>query len=136
MTALSEIGAIAGQLFMKKVLIVDDQDVIRKMMRLALAGRYELYEAADSASAWETLQKVHPDAVILDIMMPGELDGYQLCEKIRQDAHLQKIHVVMVTARGQQADCDRGLAAGANAYFVKPFSPLSLAYHIDGVLTG
>lgn len=121
---------------MKKILIVDDQDVIRKMMRLALSGRYELYEAADSAAAWDVLQKVHPDAVILDIMMPGGVDGYQLCEKIRQDDGLQKIYVVMVTARGQAADRDKGLAAGANAYFVKPFSPLSLAYHLDAALSG
>lgn len=120
---------------MKKILIVDDQDVIRKMMRLSLAGKYELYEAADSAAAWDALQRVRPDAVILDIMMPGDLDGYQLCEKMRSDSNLQKTYVVMVTARGQQADRGRGLAAGANAYFVKPFSPLALASHLDEALS-
>lgn len=116
---------------MKRVLIVDDQDTIRKMLRLTLTGRYELHEAADSGEAWEALRRLRPDAVILDIMMPGDMDGYQLCEKLRADRELHAIHVIMVTARGQDADRQRGIAAGADAYFVKPFSPLALARHLE-----
>jgi two-component system, OmpR family, phosphate regulon response regulator PhoB len=119
---------------MKKVLICDDQDAIRKMLRLTLTGRYELYEAAEAGEAWEILRRVRPDAAILDIMMPGEMDGYQLCEKLRADRDLRGIHVVMVTARGQDADRSRGMSAGADAYFVKPFSPLALARHLDETL--
>lgn len=119
---------------MKKVLIVDDQDTIRKMLRLTLSGRYELFEAADSGEAWEALRRVRPDAVILDIMMPGEMDGYQICEKLRGERELKDIHVVMVTARGQDADRQKGMAAGANAYFIKPFSPLALARHLEEAL--
>jgi len=116
---------------MKKVLIVDDQDTIRKMLRLTLSGRYELFEASDSTEAWEALRHIRPDAVILDIMMPGEMDGYQICEKLRGERELKGIHVVMVTARGQEADRSKGMAAGADAYFVKPFSPLALARHLE-----
>jgi CheY-like chemotaxis protein len=116
---------------MKKVLIVDDQDTIRKMLRLTLANRYELFEAADSSEAWEALRRTRPDVVILDIMMPGEMDGYQFCEKLRGERDLKGIHVVMVTARGQEADRQKGMAAGADAYFVKPFSPLALARHLE-----
>jgi two-component system, OmpR family, phosphate regulon response regulator PhoB len=119
---------------MKKVLIVDDQDAIRKMLRLTLSGRYELFEAAEASEAWETLRRVRPDAVILDIMMPGEMDGYQLCEKLRTDRDLRGTHVVMVTARGQDADRNKGMNAGADAYFVKPFSPLALARHLEETL--
>lgn len=119
---------------MKKVLIVDDQDTIRKMLRLTLSGRYELFEAAEAAEAWDTLRRVRPQAIILDIMMPGEMDGYQLCEKLKADRELRGTHVVMVTARGQEADRQRGMAAGANAYFVKPFSPLALARHLEDAL--
>ena len=119
---------------MKKVLIVDDQDVIRKMMRLALAGRYELYEAADSASAWETLQKVHPDAVILDIMMPGDLDGLQVLDLIKADSNLTQTRVIMVTARGQVSDYEEGMRCGADDYFIKPFSPLKLVNRIKELI--
>jgi two-component system, OmpR family, phosphate regulon response regulator PhoB len=119
---------------MKKVLIVDDQDAIRKMLRLTLSGRYELFEAAEASEAWENLRRVRPDAVILDIMMPGEMDGYQLCEKLRVDRDLRGTHVVMVTARGQDADRNKGMNAGADAYFVKPFSPLALARHLEEAL--
>lgn len=119
---------------MKKILIVDDQDSIRKMLRLTLNGRYALFEAADASAAWDMLRHERPAAVILDIMMPGEMDGYQLCEKLRADRDLARTHVVMVTARGQEADRSRGMSAGANAYFIKPFSPLALARHFDEAL--
>lgn len=121
---------------MKKVLIVDDQDTIRKMLRLTLTGRYELIEASDAGAAWDSLRRVRPEALILDIMMPGEMDGYQLCEKLRADPALCRIHVVMVTARGQEADRHKGMTAGADAYFVKPFSPLALARHLEEALKG
>jgi DNA-binding response OmpR family regulator len=94
-----------------------------------------LYEAAEAAEAWEILRRVRPQAVILDIMMPGEMDGYQLCEKLRADRDLQRTHVVMVTARGQEADREKGMSVGADAYFVKPFSPLALARHLDEALS-
>lgn len=119
---------------MKRVLIVDDQDTIRKMLRLTLSGRYELFEAAEASEAWETLRRVRPQAIILDIMMPGEMDGYQLCEKLKADRELRRTHVVMVTARGQEADRKKGMSMGADAYFVKPFSPLALARHLEEAL--
>lgn len=119
---------------MKKVLIVDDQDTIRKMLRLTLTGRYELFEAAEASEAWEIVRRIRPQAIILDIMMPGEMDGYQFCEKLKADRELRRIHVVMVTARGQEADRQKGIAVGADAYFVKPFSPLALARHLEGAL--
>lgn len=117
---------------MKKVLIVDDQDAIRKMLRLTLASRYDLFEAIDGSEAWEAINRTHPDAVILDVMMPGELNGYQLCQKIRAQPDLAKTHVVLVTARGQESDRQKGLEVGADAYFVKPFSPLALVRHLEG----
>lgn len=116
---------------MKKVLIVDDQDTIRKMLRLTLSGRYELYEAQEAAEAWDAIRRVRPQAVILDVMMPGEMDGYQLCARVKADAALRETHVVMVTARGQESDRARGASAGADAYFTKPFSPLALTRHLE-----
>lgn len=111
---------------MDKLLIVDDQSDIRKLLRLTLGRNYELVEAEDAASAWEIIRREKPRGVILDVMMPGEMDGYQLCEKIRRDPEYKQTYVFLVTARGQIADKERGMAAGANDYFVKPYSPLEL----------
>lgn len=111
---------------MHKLLIVDDQPDIRKLLRITLGRSYALIEAEDAASAWEIIRREKPDGVILDVMMPGEMDGYQLCEKIRGDAQLKGTYVMLVTARGQAADKERGLLAGADDYFVKPYSPLLL----------
>lgn len=119
---------------MKKILIVDDQKEIRKLLALTLSRRYELSEAADAREAYEQIRREPPAAVILDVMMPGDMDGYQLCARIKQDPALQSTHVVLVTARGQMKDQETGRQAGADAYFVKPFSPLSLMRHLDEAL--
>lgn len=120
---------------MEKLLIVDDQSDIRKLLRLTLGRRYELVEAEDAASAWEIIRREHPRGVILDVMMPGEMDGYQLCEKIRRDPDYKDIYVALVTARGQEADKERGKTVGADDYFIKPYSPLQLLSTIESRLT-
>ena len=116
---------------MNKILVVDDQDAVRKLLKLTLSGQYELFEAREASEAWKLMSLVRPDVLILDIMMPGDMDGYQLCRKIRGESFYQDLHIIMVTARGQESDQKKGLDAGADAYFVKPFSPLELARHIE-----
>ena len=118
----------------KKLLIVDDQLEIRKLIRLTLVRRYDLLEAEDAAGAWEIIQRERPDAVLLDVMMPGTLDGYGLCARIKADPALARTHVILVTARGQMTDRDQGREAGADGYFVKPFSPLALISHLESAL--
>jgi DNA-binding response OmpR family regulator len=119
---------------MRKLLIVDDQPSIRKMIRLALRDHFDLEEFADADTAYAQIMKARPDGIVLDVMMPGSLNGYQLCEKIKSNQVLAGIHVVLVTARGQVADQEFGRTLGADAYFVKPFSPLALARHLTGAL--
>lgn len=119
---------------MKKLLIVDDQSEIRKLLRLTLMRRYELYEAENADEAWQVITAVRPQAVILDVMMPGTMDGYELCRRIKSDPELSAIHVVLVTARGQATDRVRGTEAGADGYYVKPFSPLALTQHLEKAL--
>lgn len=119
---------------MDKLLIVDDQPDIRKLLRITLSRSYDLLEAEDAMSAWEIILRDQPRGVILDVMMPGEMDGYQLCEKIRKDPKHKDIYVVLVTARGQISDRERGMAVGANDYFVKPYSPLELIKTIKASL--
>jgi CheY-like chemotaxis protein len=119
---------------MKNVLIVDDQASIRQIVRLVLRKDFAITEAYDVVSALEQMKLLKPDGMVLDVMMPGEMDGYQLCEKIKQDPELADIHIVLLTACGQVADQEKGMALGANAYFVKPFSPVDLARHLKHAL--
>lgn len=120
---------------MKKVLIVDDQPHIRKMIRLALRDHFELEEAEDADAAYAQIMAGRPDGVVLDVMMPGSMDGFQLCQRIKRDPVLAGIYVVLVTARGQVSDQELGRALGADAYFVKPFSPMALARHLTVALS-
>ncbi len=75
-----------------------------------------------------------PDIVLLDVMMPGELDGLQLCRQLRSDPVMRHIKVVLLTARGQERDREAGRQAGADEYLVKPFSPLELIETIERLL--
>jgi two-component system phosphate regulon response regulator PhoB len=110
-----------------RVLITDDQADIRKLVRMTLdMADVEVYEADNAASALDLIYRIRPTVVLMDIMMPGEMDGLDACRQIKADADLARTIVIMLTARGQQADLDAGKTAGADAYLVKPFSPLEL----------
>ncbi|MEI6413310.1 MAG: response regulator [Pseudomonadota bacterium] len=119
---------------MKKILIVDDQPNIRKMIALILRGHFVIEEASNADTAFERILANRPDGVILDVMMPGTLNGFQLCERIKRDTGLAGIHVILVTACAQVSDQELGHALGADAYFIKPFSPLALARHLTKAL--
>ena len=119
---------------MKKILIVDDHPDIRTIIKLALRHRFELDEADNALDALEMIESAPPAAIILDVMMPGEMDGFALCRHIKSDPRLAGIHIILLTARAQIADQERGYALGANAYFIKPFSPIALGLHLDTLL--
>lgn len=116
---------------MHKILIVDDQADIRRMMNIALSEEFDLLEAEDGITALEMLYQHKPDVVLLDVMMPGGLDGLQVLQKIRADDALKHTRVILVSAKGQVSDYELGMQTGANAYFVKPFSPLQLLNAIN-----
>jgi CheY-like chemotaxis protein len=111
---------------MKKILIVDDNAGMRRLLSITLSIDYEIMEACDGLDAIAMAQLHKPDAVLLDIMMPGECDGLQVLEAIKINPLLKQTLVIMVTARGQAPDCMKGQDRGADAYFVKPFSPLKV----------
>lgn len=111
----------------KRILIVDDQGELRKLIRMTLEFEdYELHEANSGTRAIELVASVQPDILILDVMMPGELDGFAVCEKIKSEDETRSIYILLLTARGQDTDIKRGEEAGADAYLIKPFSPLEL----------
>jgi len=120
---------------MKKILIVEDQPDIRKLIRMTLEFEpYDVHEGADGSTGLRLAGEVRPDLMLLDVMMPGELDGLQVCKRIKSDPELSSIRVILLTARGQSRDLDAGRDAGADEYLVKPFSPLQLIETIERLL--
>ena len=112
---------------MNKILIVDDHSDIRKLIRMTLEfDGYEIHEAVDGESALQVASAVRPDLVLLDVMMPGAVDGLECCRRLRADPVLAGAHVMLLSARGHARDREAGLQAGADTYLVKPFSPLQL----------
>jgi two-component system, OmpR family, response regulator len=117
-----------------RVLIVDDDPLIRGVVRAVLEdGSYVLEEAASGEEALLAADKHPPDVVLLDVMMPG-LDGFEVAGRMKKDRRLKDAIVVMLTAKDTPEDRRRGMEAGADAYFTKPFSPLELLTTLEGVL--
>lgn len=111
---------------MHKILVVDDHMDIRKLMRITLAREFDMLEAENGDIALEVIRRERPKLVLLDIMMPGKLDGLGVLEAVKSDPELKDICIVMLTARGQVKDYEEGMLRGADGYFIKPFSPLQL----------
>lgn len=116
----------------KRILIVEDHADIRKLVRLTLEFEdYEIHEAANADEGLEAVRRLRPDLLLLDVMMPGKLNGLDLCRLVKTDLSLGRPQVVLLTARGQSQDVEAGMNAGADAYLLKPFSPLKLIETID-----
>lgn len=109
-----------------KILIVDDHSDIRQLIRITLGKGFEIIEAEDGVSALTIARRERPQVLVLDVMMPGEMDGFQVLEAVKKDPTLKDTKVIMVTARGQARDYEMGMQRGADGYFIKPFSPLQL----------
>ncbi|MEA1902311.1 MAG: response regulator transcription factor [Actinomycetota bacterium] len=115
----------------ERILIVDDEDNLRELVRSYLkAEGYEVSEASDGRSAVEAVRSHRPDLVILDVRMPG-LDGFEALQEIRT---FSDVHVIMLTARADEADKLIGLTVGADDYITKPFSPRELVARVKAVL--
>ena len=119
-----------------KALIVDDQPDIRKLIMLTMESEdFELHEADNGVDALHMARNLRPAVLLLDVMMPGGLDGYQVCEEIKMDPDLRNTMVILLTARGQRTDIERGQSVGCDAYLVKPFSPIELLDTVDRLVT-
>jgi len=116
-----------------KLLIADDEPSVRSLVHVTLEGdEHTILEASDGVEALEVARSEHPSLVLLDIMMP-RLDGLAVCRAIKSDPDTSGTVVVMLTAQAQDRDRDQGLAAGADDYFTKPFSPLALLNMVERV---
>ena len=116
----------------KRILIVEDHADIRKLVRLTLEFEdYEIHEAVNADEGLEAVRRLRPDLLLLDVMMPGKLNGLDLCRLVKTDLSRGRPQVVLLSARGQCQDVEAGMNAGADAYLLKPFSPLKLIATID-----
>lgn len=112
---------------MQRILIVEDHADIRRLIRMTLEFEdCEITEAGDAEAGWDAAQQQRPDLILLDVMMPGGSSGLDLCRAFKASPRLRQVPVVILSARGSSADREDGLAAGACAYLVKPFSPMQL----------
>jgi len=110
-----------------RLLIVEDQEDIRELIRLTLdLEGYEVDEAANGDEGLRKVSSFQPQLVLLDVMMPGSLDGFAVCRQIKGSGAHRRTKVVMLTARCQASDREAGRQAGADAYLTKPFSPKQL----------
>jgi two-component system, OmpR family, alkaline phosphatase synthesis response regulator PhoP len=118
----------------EKILVVDDEEDILELVRYNLSK--ERYHVSSSLSGEIALQKAreeHPDLILLDLMLPG-LDGLSVCRELKRDPAIGNTPIIMLTAKGEDADIVVGLELGADDYIVKPFSPRVLQARIKAVL--
>lgn len=107
---------------MKKVLIAeDDPNILISLDFLMRKRGYEVYVARDGKEAWEMAQKHKPDVVLLDVMMPF-INGYEVCENIKNAQETKHAAVIFLSAKSRDEDIQKGYDSGASAYITKPFS--------------
>jgi CheY-like chemotaxis protein len=116
----------------KRILVVEDQDSIRRMIEALVTARgYDVTAVGTGAKAIDVATTDPPDLVLLDLMLPGQYDGFEVCRRLRADTTTRRIPILVVTAMDDEGARARATEAGANAFFTKPFSPIALLKEID-----
>jgi len=118
----------------KQVLIVDDEpNIVISLEFLLMREGFDVRVARDGEIGLAKIRESHPDLVVLDVMMP-KLDGFAVLEAVRADPALQSTRILMLTAKGREADQKKGLGLGADAYIAKPFSTHELVDKVRELL--
>ena len=110
----------------KTILVVDDEPHVIRSLTFVLTK--EGYDVASAENGQDGLAKIHqlkPSLVFLDVMMPKK-NGYEVCQEVKKDPGLRHIRIIMLTAKGQEADREQALSAGADEFLSKPFSPVGV----------
>jgi CheY-like chemotaxis protein len=133
------VSKLKGFTMTKKLLIVDDEPHIRLLLEQTLEELedydVEILTATNGLEALETIRSEKPNLVFLDVMMP-KMNGYEVCQHIKADPTLSDVYIIMLTAKGQEFDRDRGKDVGADIYMTKPFDPdeiLEKSFEILGI---
>lgn len=116
----------------KRILIVEDQEDVRELVSVTLSlSDYEILEAGSGAEALAMARLSSPRLVLMDVGLPGDMDGLETTRRMKADPATCGCRVIMLTANTQQSDREAGFAAGADGYFTKPFSPLELIQRVE-----
>jgi DNA-binding response OmpR family regulator len=119
---------------MQKILIVDDEpNIVISLEFLMQQSGYEVGIARDGEEALAQVEAFRPDLVLLDVMLPLR-NGFEVCQKIRENRDWDRIKVLMLSAKGRDVDASKGLTLGADAYITKPFSTRELIEKVRGLL--
>jgi two-component system, OmpR family, alkaline phosphatase synthesis response regulator PhoP len=120
----------------KKVLIVDDEiNIVTALEFLLQKSGYEVMAAQNGDEALQRVESFAPDLVLLDVMMP-RISGYEVCRRMRERADWKHIKIVMLSAKGREAEVSKGVSLGADLYVTKPFSNNELVGKIGELLAG
>jgi two-component system alkaline phosphatase synthesis response regulator PhoP len=118
----------------RTVLVADDDPALRRLIETTLGSRdFDLLHAGDGEEALRIARQQHPELVLLDVNMP-KLDGFEVCRQLKNQPDTAGFKVVMLTARGADVDRAKGRDAGADDYFIKPFSPVKLLNKVYALL--
>ena len=118
----------------RSVLVVDDEaNILLSLEFLMKKAGYDVRTARDGEEALAEMRKARPDLVLLDIMMPKR-NGFDVCETIRANPEWKDVRVIMLTAKGRDAEREKGLAVGADDYITKPFSTREVVERVSGWL--
>lgn len=118
----------------QSVLVVDDEPMARTLLRLMLVrAGFNVAEAEDGFDALAKVKKNRPDLILLDVMMPG-IDGFTVCETLRQEAETATLPIIMLSAKTDLTSISKGLRVGATKYLTKPISPDELTRHVKDAL--
>jgi twitching motility two-component system response regulator PilG len=117
-----------------RILIVEDEENLLKLESILLTSKgYQVYGATDGRSALEEIERIMPDLVLLDIMLP-DLDGFEVCRQIKENPGTCHVPVVMLSARKNRQDVERGAQVGADAYVTKPFKSAKVMEIMESLL--
>ena len=114
-----------------RILIVDDEEMIRELIHVTLSQdpRFEVFQASSGERALAAVSELDPALVLLDVRMSG-IDGVETCQRLRSEHGRERPTIMMITALGEEDDIQRALDAGADDYFVKPFSPRAVLQRV------
>jgi len=116
------------------ILVADDEPYIARSLSFVLKKEgFSVEIASDGEEALRKAKEFRPEVMFLDVMMP-RMDGFHVCRSLKSDAELRKINVIMLTAKGQEADRERAMKEGADGYITKPFSPMEIISKVKELL--